>query len=475
MEFWAAEGLIESQLLSIKPLARSEAGRQIAAALDKCAAMEKPSSTCRNIQEHYAKLFAPEIAEARDNENVRNTFLKPLESASVSYKYLDGAYSIYNNEGIPYGDGHNAIIQLESNARLGKALSFSIEPRLAYFGNAGNKNEGSEFDVRLHKGYAKLTVFNLELEVGRDSLWWGPGYHGALLMSNNAHPFDLIKLSNPEPVVLPWIFSYLGPVQFNLIFTQLNDERKGSELANPFLYGLRLGIKPHRYLELGASHLAQFGGPERRDMSVSDIITTLYSNTNHDNEKTDSNQEFAVDFALTIPNIKKYIFLADGIKLYCELGAEDTGNPPDRRAYVAGFAFFKPFNLERAVFRGEYADLSPNSVPLAWYKHASYPMTYEGRVFGHHVGSDAEDIYLEWFQGFEKLFYKLGFDREESGVQTKVSSQFKNQYLAEIGYRVNTNSKVTLRYVYEETDNVDNIADDSERNQFIGLDATIYF
>jgi len=215
MESWAAEGLIDSQILSIKPLTKNEAGRQIAAALDKCAAMEKPSATCRNIREYYAKLFAPEIAEARDGAKMRDTFLKPLDSASVSYEYLDGPFSIYNQEGIPYGNGHNAVIQFEAEARLWKVLSFSVEPQLAYFDDPGNRDEGSDSGMWLHRGYAKLTVFNLELEVGRDSLWWGPGYHGSLLMSNNAHPFDMIKLSNPEPVVLPWIFPTWG--QCNLI------------------------------------------------------------------------------------------------------------------------------------------------------------------------------------------------------------------------------------------------------------------
>ncbi|MDD5344005.1 MAG: capsule assembly Wzi family protein [Smithella sp.] len=475
MEFWAAEGLIESQLLSIKPLTKSEAGKQIAAALDKCSAMETPSATCRNIRERYAKLFAPEIAEARNTETTANTFLKPLESASVSYRYLDGAFSIYNNEGIPYGDGHNAAIQFESNARLWKVLSFSIQPQLAYYGDAGNKNEGSEFDMRLQKGYAKLTACNLELEVGRDSLWWGPGYHGALLMSNNAQPFDLIKLSNPEPVLLPWIFSRLGLVQFNLIFSQLNDERTGSELANPFLYGLRLGIKPHPYLELGATHLVLFGGPERRDLSFEDILKTLYSNTNRNGQKTDSNQEVAVDFALTFPNIGNYIFLADGLKIYCEIGAEDTGFLPDRRAYIGGFALYKPFALERAVLRGEYANLSPNSVPDAWYDHPFYPMRYEENLFGHHAGNDSEDFFVEWSQDFEKLFYKLGFDRERNGFQTKTSTEARNQYSGEIGYRFNANSKVTLRYVYERINNFGNAANDSESNQFVGIDAMIYF
>ncbi|MCX6224720.1 MAG: hypothetical protein NTV01_08230, partial [Bacteroidia bacterium] len=100
MEFWAAEGLIESQLSSIKPLARSEVGKQILAALDKCDAMEKKSATCRNIQEHYAKLFEAEIAEARSPQNTSNTFVKPVEAFSVSFNYLNGPFSIYNNEGI---------------------------------------------------------------------------------------------------------------------------------------------------------------------------------------------------------------------------------------------------------------------------------------------------------------------------------------------------------------------------------------
>jgi len=246
-------------------------------------------------------------------------------------------------------------------------------------------------------------------------------------------------------------------------------------LANPFLYGLRLAIKPHPYLELGASHLVLFGGPERRDLSFGDLIKTLYSNQNHDNEKTDSNQEFAVDFALTIPNIKKYIFLADGIKFYCEVGAEDTGTPPDRRAYLGGIALYNPFSLERTVLRGEYGNLSPNSVPDAWYKHSYYPMRYEGNVFGHHAGTDSEDIFVEWSQDFEKLFYKLSFDRERNGIQSKTSTQSKNQYSVEVGYRVNVNSKITLHYVYEDIDNFDNVAGDEERNQFIGMDATIYF
>jgi hypothetical protein len=350
----------------------------------------------------------------------------------------------------------------------------STSTSFAYGDSTTYAADGGSINLQLHKGYVKLNVFNFEVEVGRDSLWWGPGYHAALLMSNNAPPMDMIKLSNPEPVLLPWIFSYLGPVQFNLIFSQLNDERTGNELANPFYYGFRLGIKPHPFLELGVTQNCIFGGPGRRDLSLGESISILYSNKNLTG-KTESNQELAYDFALTIPNIKKYIFLADGIKIYCEVGAEDTGNPPDKRAYLAGFALYNPFTLERAVFRGEYAILSPYGAPLVWYNHTYYPMRYEGQVFGDYVGTDAEDIFVEWSQDFEKFSYKLSFDRERSGIQTKASPQFTNQYSGEIGYRINSNSNITLRYAYEDINNLGNVQGERQGNQFLGVEYAIYF
>ena len=208
MEFWAAEGLIESNLSSIKPFARSEVGRQLVTALDKCNAQKTPSATCLKIQRQYAKLFEAEITEARSPEHISGTFLKPIENFSVSYNYLSGPFTVYNNEGIHYGEGQNALVQLQTEARLWGVFSFFVQPALIYNQHSGwtftstssaygdsttYAEDGGSINLQLHKGYVKLNVFNFEVEVGRDSLWWGPGYHAALLMSNNAPPMDMIK------------------------------------------------------------------------------------------------------------------------------------------------------------------------------------------------------------------------------------------------------------------------------------------
>lgn len=477
MEIWAAEGLIESQLLSMKPVARSEAGRQIVTALDKCDALATPSVTCKNIQEHYTKLFAAEIVEANNPSNATGSFIKPVENFSLSYNYLSGPFSVFNKEGINLGQGSNAIVQVQSSARLGRAFSFFVQPALIYNHHSYDSYDDSHANLRLHRGYAKINILNFEIQAGRDSLWWGPGYHGSLLMSNNAHPFDMIKLSNPEPVLLPWIFSYLGPTQFNLIFSQIHDERIGIQRANPFLYGFRLGFKPHPYLEIGVSHLNMFGGPGRRsELSVGDVLKILYGNTNPDmDEKTDSNAEAGADIALMLPNIKKYIFLADGIKFYTEWGGEDTGGIPDKRAFLFGLALFKPFGLEGAVIRSEYARISPNAGPGSWYVHPSYPMRYDDRVFGHHAGTDSDDIFVQWSQDIKNFSYKLSYDRERSGFQTKTHAQVKNQYSSELGYFFNNLLKVTLQYAYEEIENLGYIEGRMQKNYFLGITSAFYF
>jgi hypothetical protein len=261
-------------------------------------------------------------------------------------------------------------------------------------------------------------------------------------MSNNAKPFDMIKISNPRATLLPWIFSYLGPFRFNLLFSRLDDDEHkitdkatGDDLSKPYLYGLRFDFKPHPFFEIGLSHLVLFGG-EGRDISFTDFLKIAYSNKNRDGTELDSNQEVAIDLALTIPNVSRLVPFADSIKLYGEVGAEDTGKPPDRRAYLAGIALNDAFMVKGMKLRAEYAKLSPGSVPTAWYSHGSYPMTYSGRVFGHHAGTDSDDLFIELSQTLENRFsYKIGFDKERNGI-SQSNTQRKYQYFLETGYNI---------------------------------------
>jgi hypothetical protein len=165
----------------------------------------------------------------------------------------------------------------------------------------------------------------------------------------------------------------------------------------------------------------------------------------------------------------------DGLKFTAEWGGEDSGIPPDRRAYILGLALFKPFTLDGAVLRGEYARICPRSVPDAWYSHHLHPMRFDGRVFGHHVGGDADDIFIEWSHSINNVLYKLAFDRERSGIKMRPATQIKNQFLSEIGYRFNPHSSLTLKYAYEEIKNAGNVPDLRQKNHYVGMEAALFF
>ena len=470
-----AQGMIKSNLSSTKPFTSAEAGRLLAEAIEESEKKEVSTSSA-SLLERMSKEYKDEISETRVPGSAIETYLKPVEEFSVSYNFLDGPYSTFNNEGIDYYDGHNAMIRFQSTGRVWNVFSFYIEPMLLYNQSLENVDGNDDAQVRLHKGYLKLTADNLEIAVGRDSLWWGPGYHGSLLVSNNAKPFDMIKISNPRATLLPWIFSYLGPFRFNLVLSQLNDDEHsitdtttGDDLTKPYLYGLRFDFKPHPLVEVGQSHLVLFGG-EGRDISFTDFFKIAYSNKNRDGTELDSNQQFAIDLALTIPNVSRLVPLADSIKLYVELGAEDTGKPPDRRAYLVGIAINDAFMVKGMKLRAEYADLSPGSVPTSWYKHGSYPMTYSGRVFGHHAGTDSDDLFVELSQTFENSFsYKIGFDKERSGI-SRSNTQEKYQYLLETGYSIAEWLDLAVRYSYEEISNYENVKDHKQKNHFMGIE-----
>jgi hypothetical protein len=280
----------------------------------------------------------------------------------------------------------------------------------------------------------------------------------------------MVKLSNPHPYSLPWVFRYLGPFQFNLIFSELDEDRPISE---PYLYGLRFDFKPHPLFEMGLSHIAIFGG-EGISLSAGDVLEIIYSNENLTGD-LDSNQQVAVDFALRIPNVHKALPLAHSMKLYAEVGAEDTGFPPDRRAFLVGGRFYDFLMVKKLQATIEYADTSPGSVPDAWYRHSKYPATFEGRIFGHHVGTDAEDIFFELSYDInKKTWARAIFDYEKRGVSEPNPEEIFEGRI-EIEHNFTDWARIDATYGYERILDLDHVEGLEQINQFFGIKVHFQF
>jgi hypothetical protein len=487
-----AFGLIDTALSGTKPYSRLEVARQVKEAMKKWEdflARGKASNYAEkelipSLLERLKNKFKPELIEWGALEGTpASSFLKPVDEIILKSGYQTDnpvvrpqtgqpsthtIYPIYNNDGIVYEKHYNASVELTGEGRLWNHLSFYYQPILTMF-------DGQGAQVRLEKGYVKAEGFNIEVEVGRDSLWWGPGRHGALLMTNNARPFDVIKFSNPQPVLLP----FLGPFKATVFFSQLDYGQPYIE--KPTLHGLRLNFKPLPILEFGISQVAIFDGEGRKSLSASDYFNILYGNSNKDNTKLDSNKQVAIDFSLRWPDLYKFLPMARSLKFYGEWGAEDTGSPPDRRAFLLGLSLYDLFLTGRVDLRLEYTNTasqlslensstSTNQVPSAWYTHSSYPPIFHERIFGHHVGSNGDDFFAR-LTGYlsPKLTLGLDFDFETQGKVNAIKTR-SYQWGIDADYWIRDRIKVRGRYILENFRDSQSIAGGDKTHHLFGIE-----
>jgi hypothetical protein len=289
-------------------------------------------------------------------------------------------------------------------------------------------------------------------------------------MTNNAEPFDMLKISNPRPILLPWIFRYLGPFKVAFVLSKLEKDRP---IPEPYLYGLRLNIKPLPTLELGLSHISIFGG-KGRSLSFTETLEVLYSNRNLSG-KQESNQEFAVDFSFWIKDMDRITTLFRAIKFYGEIGAEDTGYPPDRRAYLVGLLFKDLFLTGKTDLRIEYANTSPGQGPDSWYLHDWYPAFYKGSVFGHHLGTNAEDLFVRATSYLTNdLIAGIDIDMETKGLSNAIQEKHY-QVGVDMSYNITDMIGVTGRYGFERVNNLNFVDGEDKVGHFFGVELTIRF
>jgi len=364
-----AEGLIQSGLLDTKPLSYREIARLVAEAERNLTGRD---IIVRSIVRKLKLRFSDELLPRR--------FVKPVERFYLYYRYQDREtqLSSYNMEGETFAEGSNVRAGIESRIQWGW-LALSLTPEYSY---------SSSGDLYWKRLYGVLSVAGIDLLIGKDSQWWGPGSHGALLVSDNAKPMSMIRVTNPEPVLLPWLFKYLGPFRFVFFVTKLEKNRYVPE---PILWGMRFDFKPLPWFEAALERTAMLGGEGRNE----DLDTWWRSLTGlGENEKTKEagDQRAGADIKLTIP------WKVQPFQLYVEAAGEDeAGGWPSKWAYLGGIYMPRLFFLQTVGLRVEYATTHVSGAPNVWYRHHIYRSgyTYHQRTIGHYMGTDSDDLYVE--------------------------------------------------------------------------------
>jgi hypothetical protein len=247
-------------------------------------------------------------------------------------------------------------------------------------------------ELRPDGSYLEMSLGNWMVSAGYLDRWWGPGWQGSLILSNNARPMPSIALDRNEstPFELP-VLRWLGPWRLSTFMQQFESDR---DYSNALLFGLRAEIRPHPTLQIAAGRTAQWCG-DGRPCGLDTFWDLLVGNDNdQDLSEQPGNQLAGFDVRWSWPGARVPLALyAQGV------GEDEAGFMPSK--YLGLFGAEVWGDLAGGTWRAhvEYADTacdflrSPPEFGCA-YTNSIYTSgyRYRGRVLGHSIDADGEAI-----------------------------------------------------------------------------------
>jgi len=357
-------------------------------------------------------LEAREVAlEAAKEGNVEDPFVDGM----LRFLQLEGAMDLdfriggglgYSNEGsippnaqgVPVPDG--AGYRVNGFFRAAPYDWLGFQARAEVVGGNDSQRTGRIEETSLRVGWPQAT-----LEAGRFAVWYGPGRHGALLFTTNAEPLIGVRIRNPRPIAFPKAVDFLGAFQYDFFMARIDT---GGPYPDSLVSGMRLALKPNRYIELGASRALHFGG-EGQDESFSTFWDILTGQRESAGNTPKGNSLASIDAKVYLP------IPVQPVVLYGEWGGEDQSQPFifTRHAWFVGVFLPSIGTFRKADLRAE-GGTTLTDEPGVWYQHGQYPHQYNGQILGHPMGTDARNLFVEARYFIDPSSYlELNYDQTE--------------------------------------------------------------
>jgi len=416
--------------------------RLIARAYEKIDERGDKNEIISAVLDRLRKEFIDELRATGTVDGIAaENFLKPVEDPYIKFLYADKKPDIENIRADEFDAHSNLRAGFASRAKLIDTFAFYQHFEYPYSTEEPGQN------VNLIECYAKAALGKFEIELGKDSLFWGPGYHGSLLMSNNAQPFKMIKISNPRPVRLPWLFQGLGPFKLVWFLTELEDDRT---VPKARLTGMRVNFKPHPAVELGLSRAIMFAGEGRRGLGLRDYAKIFFATNENRPGKLDNDQLAGFDASVLLPLDR--LLPAKSAKIYTDwVGEDEAGGLPSAWGKLFGAKFYDILRTGRTDLLIEYADNHVPSKPNVFYTHHIYKSgyTYKSRIIGHFMGTDARDLYLRLTHYLNKdTILGLAYDRLSANLSS-TPHQKTSRFDLDMTFFTADNWQFTTGYRYE--------------------------
>lgn len=261
----------------------------------------------------------------------------------------------------------------------------------------------STSQFRLMDTYVSSNQSNWIFSFGKQSLWWSPDYSNAFLISNNAPPIYMFRVTREAPFEIPGVSKVLGPMKIDLFIGKLS----GNQFpARPVIHGSKFSFKPTPNLEFGFTATSQMNGvgrpltPKALELSYFSLTNSVYYGAINPGKRTSG-----FDFNYRIP------WLRDWLTLYTDSLATDNVSPfadLSRAAWAPGLYLTRFPRLSKLDLRVEAAFTDtpkvwiPPREPLAAYGQFIYwdsfyhdLYTNKGFLIGSPVGREGHS-YQAW-------------------------------------------------------------------------------
>ena len=204
----------------------------------------------------------------------------------------------------------------------------------------------------------------LDFSVGKQSMWWGPGEGGALLMSDNAAPFWMLQINRTEPTNVPGLSKFLGPFEASNYFGALDGHQFP---AGPYMFGQKVSFKPTENLEFGFTRNDVFGGQGHVPLTFGSFWNSFTSFNDVTPEVKFSRNDpgarhASFDFSYRLPFLRRWL------TLYSDSLVHDDVSPvsaPRRSAVNPGIYLTHFPGLPKLDFRAEAVYTDPPTQPSA--------------------------------------------------------------------------------------------------------------
>ncbi len=443
----AGFGLIDSAFAGMRPWTRRECARLLSEA-ENHPSYEAHGNEAAEIVAALDREFRPEREGADDGGE--RAFR--VESVYSRTGYVSGipirdgyhfAQTQINDFGRPYGEGWNNITGFSMSATAGRwvgyfrgewqsssglpALPLKARETIQQLDHLPQtppgKGQPAVSQYQVLDAYVGLMFSNWQISFGRQSLWWGPGNGGAIMLSDNAIPVNMFRINRTTPFKLPSILGWMGPLRLEFFLGQLSGQEFmavngafgtfGQPLRHqPMIHGERFTFKPTQNFEFGFSRTVIFAGEEvpftLRSFKNS-MFSLSTSNGVQGGPADPGDRRSGLDWSYRVPKFR------DWVTFYGDAFVDDEKTPIayfDRSAIRGGLYFSRLPRLPRLDLRieGVYTDL-PAGGRLShgfFYFNDRYLNGYtnQGQLLGSWIGRQGQGAQAwtnYWFSGRNRL------------------------------------------------------------------------